>query len=100
MQELFIKIEKTNLMSIIENAIETRLRSENQKTSTNPKEVEFINSKDAAKLLGISLPTLNDYSKRKFIGGKVKIGTTVRYDKAKLLESINTINDKKYKRLN
>ena len=48
---------------------------------------EFINRKEAAQLLGVSLPTLNEWSKTGVITG-YRIATRVRYKRSELEQSI------------
>ena len=53
-------------------------------------EDELITRKECAKILGISLVTLNVYTKRGLIPG-YRIGVSVRYKKNEVLESLQKI---------
>lgn len=54
-------------------------------------EPDLITRKEACKLLGISSPTLNDWTKSGKING-YKISSRVRYKKSELLESLKKID--------
>jgi len=57
--------------------------------------VELITRKECAKILGISLVTLNVYTKKGLIPG-YRIGVSVRYKKKEVIESLQKVN--KYER--
>lgn len=56
---------------------------------------ELLTRKETAKVFGISLPTLNEYTKTGLIIG-YRIGSRVRYKKGEILEALKQF--KKYKR--
>src|SRR5438874_789459 len=58
---------------------------------------EFITSQEVAKILKVSLPTLDDYSKRGFIPC-YRIGNKVRYKRTEVENSLITIKSLKHKR--
>jgi len=58
-------------------------------------EEELITRKETAKVLGISLVTLNVYTKRGLIPG-YRIGSSIRYKKKEVIESLLKVN--KYER--
>ena len=61
-----------------------------QTQTTQKPETELLTRKEAAKLLGVSLPTLSDWTKT----GKVlgyRIATRIRYKKAELETSLSQI---------
>jgi len=58
---------------------------------------ELITRKEAALILGISLPTLNDWTKNGTIPAQ-RIGTRVRYQRANVYASLKDIETLKYKR--
>ncbi len=60
-------------------------------------ETEFITRQQTAKLLGISLPTLNEWSKQGIIIS-YRIGTRVRYKKAEVENSLSKVQSIKYNR--
>ncbi|MET6998708.1 helix-turn-helix domain-containing protein [Chitinophaga defluvii] len=69
-----------------------RLDSINQ-----PNQTELITRKEAAVFLGISLPTLSDFTKTGKIVG-YRIGTRVRYKRAELEQALNEIKSIKTRR--
>jgi excisionase family DNA binding protein len=58
---------------------------------------ELITRKETALILGISLPTLNDWTKNGTIPAQ-RIGTRVRYNRANVYASLKDIETLKYKR--
>ena len=81
------------------NIISETVREEMQKiaTQTPPPETEYITRNQTAQILGVSLPTLNDWTKRGLIIG-YRIGTRVRYKKAEILEAVKQIQTLKFRR--
>jgi len=58
---------------------------------------ELITRKETAEILGISLPTLNNWTKTGIIPAQ-RIGTRVRYQRANVYASLKDIETLKYKR--
>jgi excisionase family DNA binding protein len=58
---------------------------------------ELITRKETALILGISLPTLNDWTKTGIIPAQ-RIGTRVRYNRANVYASLKDIETLKYRR--
>lgn len=75
------------LIAVISETVKIEFERQNH-LSTPPTENEFITRKQTAQILGISLPTLNDYTKRGVIPS-YRIGTRVRYKKEEVLKSLN-----------
>lgn len=85
----------------LENSLKTIVQNEVQKivsglTATKP-EPELITRKETALILGISLPTLNDWTKNGTIPAQ-RIGTRVRYQRANVYASLKDIETLKYRR--
>lgn len=59
------------------------------------KEEQLITRKETAQLLGISLPTLNEYSKKGIIPAYY-LGSRVRYKKSEILDAL--VSFQKYRR--
>jgi len=57
---------------------------------------ELVTRKEAAQLLGVSLPTLHDYTARGIIPG-YRIGTRVRYKKGEILDCLRKVQAAKYR---
>lgn len=58
---------------------------------------ELITRKETAHILGISLPTLNEWTKNGTLPAQ-RIGTRVRYQRANVYASLKDIETLKYKR--
>ena len=59
---------------------------------------ELITRKETAHILGISLPTLNEWTKNGTIPAQ-RIGTRVRYQRANVYASLKDIETLKYRRV-
>jgi len=83
----------------LQKFISDTIREEMQKiaTPTPPPETEFITRNECAQILGVSLPTLNDWTKQGLIVG-YRIGTRVRYKKGEILDAVKQIQTLKYRR--
>jgi excisionase family DNA binding protein len=86
----------------LQDSIKTIVQNEVQKIvsglTTAPEPApELITRKETAKILGISLPTLNDWTKNGTIPAQ-RIGTRVRYNRANVYASLKNIETLKYRR--
>lgn len=97
MQEILLSQIPINDLRIF---IQESVREEMQKISISEPQftTEFITRKETAIILGISLPTLNDWTKRGLVIG-YRIASRVRYKKAEIMESLTQINTLKYRRV-
>jgi excisionase family DNA binding protein len=87
-------LEVNELQELIENSVKKALE---QKAEKQEPETVLITRKEVAAILGISLVTLNTWTKQ----GKVpalRIGTRVRYNKDEVLNSLKQIETLKYGR--
>jgi|TARA_B100001964_G_C14181292_1_gene576387 excisionase family DNA binding protein len=91
-----ILVSKEDLTSTISSLIKEELKDLNPVKQKEEK--EYITRKEVAKLLGISLPTLNDWSKKGVIPS-YRIQSRVRYIKAEVLECLKKVNTIKYRSL-
>ena len=82
-------------MTAISNAVKVEI----EKLSLHKPEplTEYITRKDTAGILGISLPTLNDWSKRGVIPS-YRIASRVRYNREEVLNSVKKVHSLKYGR--
>lgn len=102
MNNLFLKglsIEElgTTIKSIIAEEMKTAFTelSETLPKDTTP---EYLTRKEAAEILGVSLPTLRSYVKKGFITAQ-RIGEkTVRFRKEDVMAALNSIEPIKYRR--
>jgi len=83
----------------LQKFISDTIREEMQKiaTPTPPPKTEFITRNQTAQILGVSLPTLNEWTKQGLIIG-YRIGTRVRYKKGEILEAVKQIQTLKFRR--
>ena len=88
-----ILVSKEDLTSTISSLIKEELKDLNPVKQKEEK--EYITRKEVAKLLGISLPTLNDWSKKGVIPS-YRIQSRVRYIKAEVLECLKKVHTIKY----
>jgi excisionase family DNA binding protein len=89
------QIPINELTEIISETIKKELQNlspENEPTT------EFITRKQTAELLGISLVTLHDWTKKGIIKG-YRINTRIRYKKSEVLEAVKQIHTLKYGRV-
>ncbi|SHM26533.1 DNA binding domain-containing protein, excisionase family [Chitinophaga jiangningensis] len=84
------------LRQLIADTLKSELSQLLEQKPNDTKE-ELITRKEAAKLLGISLPTLLDFTKTGKITG-YRIGTRVRYKRRELIESLKQIQAAKSQR--
>ena len=84
---IFTQLTSEQLQAAITEAVSLAI-SRNKVDTSNPFEDEnYITRKDAAKILGCSLVSLNQWTKSGIIQG-YRIGTRVRYKKIEVLNSL------------
>jgi len=85
----------------LQESIRTTVRNEVEKivsSLTQPEPApELITRKETAQILGISLPTLNEWTKNGTLPAQ-RIGTRVRYQRANVYASLKDIETLKYRR--
>ena len=89
-------LSETEFYDKINLIVKTAIQSEIQGLKTPENPVELLSRFEAAKLLGISLPTLNNYSQ----DGRLqsyKIGSRIRYKREEVLNALH--KTKKFKRV-
>jgi len=91
---LLSSIPLKDFETLIRDCVKSELQNYNL---TPPQEDEYITRKETSKVLGISLPTLNDWSKRGVIPS-YKIASRVRYKKAEVMASLTKVQSIKYGR--
>lgn len=85
------------LQGLIETAVRKVLQERNFAFEIPKIEIEYITRKETARILGISLPTLNEWSKKGIIPS-YRISSRVRYKKDEILNSLNKVQSTKYGR--
>jgi excisionase family DNA binding protein len=90
MKEIILTpISLTDLKTVISEAVRIELKNELQTLSPKQPE-ELLTRKETAEILGISLPTLHEWT----ISGKIpayRIGSRVRYKRGEIEQSLNKI---------
>lgn len=86
---LFSPISLDELVTVISETVKKEVESAPSFRIPEPVS-EYITRKETARLLGISLPTLNDWSKRGIIPS-YRIQSRVRYKKNEVLESLKKV---------
>jgi excisionase family DNA binding protein len=86
----------------LQDSFRTIVQNEVQKiisglTPTPEPAPELITRKETAQILGISLPTLNEWTKNGTLPAQ-RIGTRVRYQRANVYASLKDIETLKYRR--
>lgn len=90
---IFTSLPFEKLKSEISNEIIDRITPILQGVKTTAQTTELLTRKEASKLLGISLPTLLDWTKSgKIIG--YRIASRVRYKRSELENSLSQIRHK------
>ena len=82
------------LREIITESVRTEFARQNQTVAPEQEpetKQDLITRKEAAKLLGISLPTLNEWTKTGLVVG-YRISTRVRYKQSELINGVKKIN--------
>lgn len=78
----------TDLVGHIARAVRSEMDA--RPLAATPPPEELLNREEAANLLGITLPTLRDYTRRGLVEG-YRIGTRVRYKRTEVLNSLQRI---------
>ena len=93
---VLVGITTQELTEIIRSTIEEYQKSRPEKPLTKFPE-EFLNRFQVAKLLKVSLATLNDWTKKGYIPA-YRIGNRVLFKKEDVLSSLQQVKSLKYKR--
>jgi len=87
-QLILSPIPRTELVGDIAKAVRDMIAE--QPIVNPPIPEELLTREEAAHLLGITLPTLRDYTRRGLVEG-YRIGTRVRYKRTEVLNSLQRI---------
>ena len=96
-QVLFTGINLNELLEKIGQLIEFKLQGSFQKSNPTLNQSTLISRKEVAKLLKISLPTLNEWTKSGLLKS-YRIGTRILYKLSEVEESITQRDFKKFQR--
>lgn len=89
-----ILITETDLRTLLSETVKKEM--EFFRPEEQPKDNTLLTRQETAKILGISLPTLNNYSKE----GKIpsyRIGSRIRYKKQEVISSLSSIQNSKFR---
>lgn len=75
------------LSTVISETVKSEFERQN-KLSTPQPDNEYLTRKETAQILGVSLPTLNNWSKRQLLPS-YRIASRIRYKKEEVLNSVN-----------
>jgi len=90
MEQLFLSpIPLIELELIFQRIVQNAL-AESKKDSTESESEDLLTRKEAANLLGVSLPTLHDYTTRSIIPA-YRLGTRVRYKRGEILNCLSKV---------
>jgi len=90
----FTEIPIEELKQVLSDTIRTEIRKYNFST---PPETELITRKETATILGVSLVTLNEWTKSGVIPC-YRINTRIRFKKHEILDAVNNCKTIKYRR--
>mgnify|MGYP003627224028 FL=1 len=90
----FIVVTKEDLTNTIASVLKEQLKV--LSVVEQDAKTEYLTRKEVAKLLGVSLPTLNDWSKKGVIPS-YRIETRVRYKKEEVLSCLKEVQTIKYR---
>ena len=85
---IFTQLTPEQLQSTITDAVTTAFSKQNN--IPQKEDVEYVTRKEAAKILSVSLVTLNQWTKEGIIVG-YRISSRVRYKKAEILNSLTQV---------
>jgi excisionase family DNA binding protein len=91
---LFSSLPMEQLKTEISEAVLKQIAPYLQTANNTPPQTEIVNRKEAAKLLGVSLVTLNQWTKEGLVTG-YRIASRVRYKRAELENSLTQIKTRR-----
>lgn len=91
---LFSSLPMEQLKTEISEAVLKQIAPYFQSANSTPPQTEILDRKEAAKLLGVSLVTLNQWTKEGRVTG-YRIASRVRYKRAELENSLTQIKTRR-----
>jgi len=95
--QVLFSIPELEFKTIIRDAVLNAISEIAPQQQQIDNSTELLTRKETAEFLGITLPTLNDWTKKQVIKG-YRIGARVRYKKIDILDALKQIETLKYKR--
>jgi excisionase family DNA binding protein len=93
-QQIFSTYSDSELSTIISNAVESTI---SRLLKSQQKDPELLTRMQVTQILGISLPTLDEYTKIGLIPA-FRIGTRIRYKKEDVYNALNDLSKIKHQR--
>ena len=93
---IFSQIPLEELKLVFSEIVRNELLKLNNSKPPQP-ETELLTRLETAHILGVSLPTLNEWTKQGIIPG-YRIASRVRYKRAEILDAVTQISTIKYRR--
>ncbi len=97
MQNIIFSIPEPEFITMIQAAVKEAMGAMAPKQQPGAPAPELITREQAAKYLGVSLPTLNEWTKTGVLKG-YRIGSRVRYKLPEIGTALKGIDTLKYKR--
>lgn len=82
---ILCSIPLNELITVISETVKIEFEKHNP---TPQPDNEYISRKETSQILGVSLPTLNDYTKKGLVPS-YRIGSRIRYKKEEVFNSLN-----------
>lgn len=95
MTQIFTSIPLEEFKTVLSETVKQEVEKFNRPQPEKP--TEFITRKETARILGVSLPTLNDWTKRGLFPC-YRIASRVRYKKEEINSSLQLVKSLKYGR--
>ena len=92
--QTFIEQLSTGISDNVSKSVQRDLQTYLSTLQPPKQETEYITRKEAAKVLGVSLPTLNEWTKTGIVQG-YRIASRVRYKRAELETSLSKIKTRR-----
>ncbi len=97
MQTIIFSLPELEFKTLIQTAVSEAMGAMAPKPQGTPQSPELLTRNEAAKYLGVSLPTLNEWTKTGVVKG-YRIGSRVRYKLPEIEVALKGIDTFKFKR--
>jgi excisionase family DNA binding protein len=90
MDKIKIEVNGIDIQNLIQriDSLTEFINNQNDSTENNSKEDRLLTRKDVSKLLGITLPTVHDWTKKGIINA-YRMGNLLRYKQSEILETLS-----------
>ena len=99
MNEIYLNgISLDQLQESIKTIVSAELKNAVSELTTKREiEPELITRKETAEILGVSLPTLHEWTKKGVLPAK-RIGSRIRYERTAVFDALKSVEPLKYRR--